>query len=125
MEQGGPPGPPVRASDAEREAVVRALTEAAGEGRLTLEELGERTDRDALAATRADQERSLADVAGRQDRADETLESNRSRESTLTATHDLLTQCVEAAKGYFDLPAEQSPESSRLFRVMYDICPQI
>jgi len=61
MEQGGPPGPPVRASDAERDAAVRALAEAAAEGRITLEELGERTDavleavsRDDVAAVTAD-----------------------------------------------------------------------
>jgi uncharacterized protein HemX len=94
-------------------------------GLFTVLYLGERTDRDAVAATRADRERGLADVAAKQDEADATLETNRSRESTLTSEHDLLTQCVEAAKGYFDLPAEQTPESSRLFRIMYDICPQI
>ncbi|NUS62282.1 MAG: hypothetical protein HOQ46_01385 [Saccharothrix sp.] len=94
-------------------------------GLFTVLYLGERADRDAVAATRADQERSLADVAVKQDEADATLETNRSRESTLTVEHDLLTECVEAAKGYFDLPAEQTPESSRLFRIMYDVCPQI
>lgn len=121
-----PPPPPARPSRAPIVALIAvAAVLALVTGLFTVLYLGERTDRDALAATRADQERSLADVAERQDRADETLESNRSRESTLTATHDLLTQCVEAAKGYFDLPAEQSPESSRLFRIMYDICPQI
>ncbi|PSL45270.1 hypothetical protein B0I31_12747 [Saccharothrix carnea] len=87
--------------------------------------LGERTDRDTIASTRADQERTLANVTGRQEQADATLETNRSRESTLTTQHDLLTQCVEAAKGYFALPPGQTPESSRLFRVMYDVCPQI
>lgn len=94
-------------------------------GLFTVLYLGERSDRDAVAATRADRERSLADVAAKQDEADATLETNRSRESTLTTEHDLLTECVEAAKGYFDLPAEQTPESSRLFRIMYDVCPQI
>lgn len=61
MEQGGPPGPPVRASDAEREVAVRALADAAAEGRITLEELGDRTaraleavSRDELAGVTAD-----------------------------------------------------------------------
>lgn len=61
MEQGGPPGPQIRASDAERDAAVRALTEAAAEGRITLEELGDRTaqaleavSRDGLAEVTAD-----------------------------------------------------------------------
>jgi hypothetical protein len=52
MEQGGPPGPPVRASDAERDAAVRALTDAAAEGRITLEELGERAGRALEAVSR-------------------------------------------------------------------------
>ena len=52
MEQGGAPGPPVRASDAERDAAVRALTDAAAEGRITLEELGERTGRALEAVSR-------------------------------------------------------------------------
>jgi hypothetical protein len=62
MEQGGPPGPPVRASDAEREGVVRALAAAAGEGRITLEELGERTDRALAAVSRDDLAAVTADL---------------------------------------------------------------
>ncbi|MFD0204641.1 MULTISPECIES: hypothetical protein [Saccharothrix] len=94
-------------------------------GLFTVLYLGERTDRDTIATTRADRERTLATVAERQEQADATLGTNRSRESTLTTQHDLLTRCVEAAKGYFALPPGQTPESSRLFRVMYDVCPQI
>jgi hypothetical protein len=47
----------VRASDAEREAAVDRLREAAGEGRLTLEELAERTDAAYAATTRGELER--------------------------------------------------------------------
>lgn len=62
MEQGGPPGPPVRASDAERDAVVRALTEAAAEGRITLEELGDRTARALESVSRDDLAEVTADL---------------------------------------------------------------
>ncbi|WP_158852035.1 hypothetical protein [Saccharothrix deserti] len=94
-------------------------------GLFTVLYVGETSDRDQVAATRADKEGALSDLTEKQDEADNTLETNRSRESTLTSEHDLLTQCVDAAKAYFDLPPEQSPESSRLFRIMYDVCPQI
>jgi hypothetical protein len=88
--------------------------------------LGERADRDAAAATRADRERVLADVRGRQDELDRALGTNRTRETALTTDNNLLTTCVEAAKQYFDLPpGQQSPERSRVFRVMYDVCPKI
>ncbi|WP_148088970.1 hypothetical protein [Saccharothrix texasensis] len=126
LQHGPTPPPPARPS---RKPVVvltaLAAVLALATGLFTVLYLGERADRDALAATRSDQERSLADVTGKQEEVDATLESNRSRESTLSGEHDLLTRCVEAAKGYFDLPPEQTPESSRLFRVMYDVCPQI
>ncbi len=62
MEQGGPPGPPVRASDAERDAAVRALTEAAAEGRITLEELGDRTARALDAVSRDELAEVTADL---------------------------------------------------------------
>jgi Domain of unknown function (DUF1707) len=39
---GGPPG--LRASDADRDRVAEVLRQAAGEGRLTLDELDERLD---------------------------------------------------------------------------------
>jgi hypothetical protein len=61
MEQGGA-GPPVRASDAERDAAVRALTEAAAEGRITLEELGERTGRALEAVSREELAGVTADL---------------------------------------------------------------
>lgn len=121
-----PPGPPARPNRAPTVALtVLAAVLALVTGLFTVLYLGERADRDAFATTRADQERTLADVAGKQEEADATLETNRSRESALSTEHDLLTRCVEAAKGYFDLPPERTPESSRLFRIMYDICPQI
>jgi hypothetical protein len=51
-----------RASDAEREAVVARLRHAAGEGRLTVEELDERIDAAYAAKTRADLEPLTADL---------------------------------------------------------------
>src|SRR3954471_8937118 len=52
----------VRASDTEHEAAVSRLGVAAGEGRLTLDEFGERVDRAHTAATRADLDGLLADL---------------------------------------------------------------
>src|SRR5690242_4783291 len=52
----------VRASDGERDAAVSRLGTAAGEGRLTLEEFGERIDRAQTAATRAELDGLLADL---------------------------------------------------------------
>jgi hypothetical protein len=51
-----------RASDAEREAVVARLRDAAGEGRLTVEELTERIDAAYAARTRAELEPLTADL---------------------------------------------------------------
>jgi uncharacterized protein DUF1707 len=51
-----------RASDAEREAVVARLRDAAGEGRLTVEELAERIDAAYAAKTQADLEPLTADL---------------------------------------------------------------
>jgi Domain of unknown function (DUF1707) len=51
-----------RASDAEREATVTRLREAAGEGRLTVEELTERIDAAYAASTRAELEPLTADL---------------------------------------------------------------
>jgi hypothetical protein len=51
-----------RASDAEREAVVARLRHAAGEGRLTVEELDERIDAAYAASTRAELEPLTADL---------------------------------------------------------------
>jgi hypothetical protein len=51
-----------RASDAEREAVVARLRDAAAEGRLTVEELTERIDAAYAARTRADLEPLIADL---------------------------------------------------------------
>jgi len=56
----------LRASDAEREAAVSRLREAAGEGRLTLEELAERTDAAYAAKTRGELERLSDDLPVRQ-----------------------------------------------------------
>jgi hypothetical protein len=51
-----------RASDAEREAVVTRLRDAAGEGRLTVEELAERIDAAYAAKTHAELEPLTADL---------------------------------------------------------------
>jgi hypothetical protein len=51
-----------RASDAEREAVVARLHDAASEGRLTVEELGERIDAAYAATTRAELAPLTADL---------------------------------------------------------------
>src|SRR4051812_31022568 len=52
----------VRASDTEHEAAVSRLGTAAGEGRLTLDEFGERVDRAQTAAMRAELDGLLADL---------------------------------------------------------------
>jgi hypothetical protein len=52
----------VRASDAEREATVARLRDAAGEGRLTLEELAERVEAADGARTRADLTSLVSDL---------------------------------------------------------------
>jgi len=57
MESGG-----VRASDAEREATVERLRDAAAEGRLTLEELADRIDVASRAVTRGELGTLLADL---------------------------------------------------------------
>src|SRR5688572_1009703 len=55
----------VRASDDEREAVVDRLRTAAGEGRLTLDDLADRLDRALTAVTRAELEALTSDLPGR------------------------------------------------------------
>jgi Domain of unknown function (DUF1707)/Cell wall-active antibiotics response 4TMS YvqF len=54
--------PSVRASDAEREAAVRRLSDALGEGRLTLAELSERVETAYRATTRAELDGTVADL---------------------------------------------------------------
>jgi hypothetical protein len=54
----------VRASDAERDATVERLRDAAGEGRLTLEELADRIDVATRAVTRGELAALLADLPG-------------------------------------------------------------
>jgi len=58
----GTPHPELRASDAERERTADQLRHAAGEGRLTVEELDERLNAAYAARTRGELERLLADV---------------------------------------------------------------
>ena len=52
----------VRASDAERDATVERLSQATGEGRLTLEEFSQRMDRATTAKTRAELDRLVTDL---------------------------------------------------------------
>jgi Domain of unknown function (DUF1707)/Cell wall-active antibiotics response 4TMS YvqF len=56
------PVPAVRASDAEREAAIGRLRDAAAEGRLTFEELAERVELAASAVTRWDLEALTEDL---------------------------------------------------------------
>lgn len=63
-----PPLPDLRASDADRERAVAILGRAAGDGRLTVEELEERTQLAYATRTHAELERLLADVAVDADR---------------------------------------------------------
>ena len=56
------PGPPLRASDAERDAAMDALRDGAAEGRLTLEELTDRLGAAGGAVTRDDLTALVADL---------------------------------------------------------------
>ena len=58
----GEPAEGVRASDAERDATVERLSQATGEGRLTLEEFSQRMDRATTAKTRAELDRLVTDL---------------------------------------------------------------
>jgi Domain of unknown function (DUF1707) len=57
----GEPGG-IRASDAERDATVERLRDAAGEGRLTLEEFSDRMEQASTAKTRAELDQLLTDL---------------------------------------------------------------
>lgn len=65
--------PALRASDAEREQIADVLRHAAGEGRLTVDELDERLDAAYAAVTHADLERLVTDVVVPADRRDHLL----------------------------------------------------
>ena len=52
----------IRASDAERDATVQRLSEATGDGRLTLEEFSQRMERASTARTRAELGRLVTDL---------------------------------------------------------------
>lgn len=56
------PGRPIRASDADREAVAAALRQHAAEGRLTMQEFEERLDKVYAATTYGDLQPLLADL---------------------------------------------------------------
>ena len=57
-----PPGGDIRASDAEREQVATELSQAVGEGRLTLAEFSDRVGQAHAARTRAELDRLTADL---------------------------------------------------------------
>jgi hypothetical protein len=59
---GGGDSDQIRASDAERDATVERLRDAAGEGRLTLEEFSDRMEQATGAKTRADLDRLVTDL---------------------------------------------------------------
>ncbi|MGY5884468.1 DUF1707 domain-containing protein [Modestobacter lacusdianchii] len=61
-EQPAPDSPVVRASDAEREAVVNRLQTAVGEGRIDLDEFGQRVEAAYGATTTAELDQLLADL---------------------------------------------------------------
>lgn len=69
----GRPVPALRASDTEREQVADVLRHAAGEGRLTVDELDERLDAAYAAVTQDDLERLVTDVVVPADRRDHVL----------------------------------------------------
>jgi Domain of unknown function (DUF1707) len=77
MSESGAGTPAIRASDAEREAVVTRLRTAAGEGRLALDELAERLDRALNAVTRADLEPLTRDLPEQQPDAPPAAKSRR------------------------------------------------
>jgi Domain of unknown function (DUF1707) len=58
----GEPAEGVRASDAERDATVERLSQATGEGRLTLEEFSDRMERATEARTRPELDRLVTDL---------------------------------------------------------------
>jgi Domain of unknown function (DUF1707)/Cell wall-active antibiotics response 4TMS YvqF len=76
MSESGAGPPAIRASDAEREAVVARLQTAAGDGRLALEELADRLERALAAATRSELEVLTADLP---EQAAEALPAAKSR----------------------------------------------
>jgi Domain of unknown function (DUF1707)/Cell wall-active antibiotics response 4TMS YvqF len=77
MSESGAGTPAIRASDAERDAVVGRLQTAAGEGRLALDELAERLDRALNAVTRADLEPLTRDLPEQQPHAPPAAKSRR------------------------------------------------
>jgi uncharacterized protein DUF1707 len=60
-----PPHPDLRASDADRERAADLLRRAGGDGRLTVDELGERLDAAYAARTQSELDRLTADVVPR------------------------------------------------------------
>ncbi len=86
-EGGGAPLPVVRASDADRESVVARLEKAVGEGRLDLEEFGQRAGTAYDAVTLADLEAVVADLPD--DRAPVEIVGDRPPEVITTVLGDV------------------------------------
>ncbi|MFI9814443.1 hypothetical protein [Saccharothrix variisporea] len=86
---------------------------------------GQRSETDRLTTARATEESTAADVAREREEADQSLEEKRSRKSSLDSQQSVLTKCTEATKAYMKLPVGDSPESNRLFQIMYETCPLI
>jgi hypothetical protein len=86
---------------------------------------GQRSDTARLTTARATEESTAADVAREREEADKSLADKRSRKSDLEAENSVLTRCTEATKAYMKLPAGDSAESDRLFKIMYETCPLV
>ncbi|MEJ2857327.1 MULTISPECIES: hypothetical protein [unclassified Saccharothrix] len=83
------------------------------------------SETDRLTTARSAEESTAADVAKEREEADESLKEKRSRKSALDSEQSVLTKCTEATKAYLKLPVGDSPESDRLFKIMYEICPLV
>ena len=97
-----PTQPVVRASDAEREAVVAALHRAVGEGRLTADEAGDRVATVYVARFRAELAGSLADLPDTRGPASPPMSDPLSWQA-------LWTQLVWRARVVLDGPAATRP----------------
>lgn len=115
--------PRTRASDAERDAVVERLSEATAEGRLTLEELADRTEVAYLARYRDQLDRIAADLPHRDTRPvgrSEGPDIFRATTSDVTYENPVLGTSgeVEATAGFGDLTLNlahaQAPPSGEL-----------
>lgn len=86
---------------------------------------GQRSETTRLTTAHAAEQSTAADVVREREEADESLAEKRSRKSSLESEQSVLTKCTEATKAYLKLPVGDSPESNRLFEIMYEMCPLI